>query len=266
MTYKDQFEEMGRQRPADCELCEAMCPDAVDGTLTDAERRVFDAHIAACAACARELEQAQLGAAWLGMLKGHTPEPPAQLLAKILAETTGAEAATTTNAAIPALHDAPAAIPAPVLAPALAPAPEPAPAWALSSLLRRAFGSLGLGGDGRSLQPRLAMTAAMAFFSIAMTLSMTGVRLQDMRWSDLTPSGLRRTVANASASAERGFQNMRVVYQVESRVSEMRGEGPLAERDVQYAEPQPSAPGAQNHAPERQSAPPADGKARYKPL
>lgn len=68
------------------------------------------------------------------------------------------------------------------------------------------------------------MTAAMAFFSIALTLNLTGVRLRDLRASDFTPAGISRTVADASASATRSFQNMRVVYQLESRVSELRSD------------------------------------------
>ena len=230
----------------DCELCEAMCPDAVDGTLTEAERKVFERHVAGCVACAKELEEAQRGAAWLGMLKGHTPEPPAALLAKILAETTGAETA---------------ADPLPVMVPDVLPVREPAPAWALSSVLRSVVTVFRVESWQRGMQPRLAMTAAMAFFSIALTLSMTGVRLRDVRLADFTPSALQRTAANATASAQRSFESMRVVYQVESRVSELRGEGPLADRTPTYTEPQSSTGNAQ-----RQSAKPSDGKAHYKPL
>lgn len=250
MTDWGKFEETSRTRPVECELCEAMCPDAVDGTLTDAERRVFDRHVAGCVSCAKELEEAQRGAAWLGMLKGHTPEPPAQLLAKILAETTGAESAAEA-----------AAVVVPAVLPAALPLREQAPAWALSSVLRRTVGVFRVESWQKSFHPRLAMTTAMAFFSIALTLSMTGVRLRDMRLSDFTPSALRRTAADASASAARSFQSMRVVYQVESRVSELRGEGPLADRDLQYTERAPASSPKKD-----ESKRPAEGKARYKPL
>jgi hypothetical protein len=73
-------------------------------------------------------------------------------------------------------------------------------------------------------QPRFAMTAAMAFFSIALTLNLTGVRLRDLRASNFTPSALKRTVADVDASATRMFQNNRAVYQVESRLSELRSD------------------------------------------
>jgi anti-sigma factor RsiW len=251
VTDWGKFEEKNRKRP-ECELCEAMCPDAVDGTLTETERRVFEQHVAGCVACARELEEAQRGAAWLGMLKGHTPEPPAELLARILAGTTG-ENAVPTSAASP-VHE--------VTTPVVIPVRDQVPVWALSSLLRKTAGVFRMEGGHGALQPRLAMTAAMAFFSIALTLSMTGVRLGQLRLADLSPSALRRTAADARASAERNFQNMRVVYQVESRVSELRGEGPLAEREATYPQPQSSAGTSQKG----DSSQPAEGNARYKPL
>ncbi len=50
-------------------------------------------------------------------------------------------------------------------------------------------------GEARSaqilFQPRFAMTAAMAFFSIALTMNLTGV-LRRLRASDLRPSSLKR--------------------------------------------------------------------------
>ena len=238
MANLSQFDEMNENQPIECVVCEAMCPDAVDGTLTEAERRVFDRHVAHCPNCARELEEAQRGAAWLGMLKGHTPEPPAALLAKILAETTGAEDAE----------------PMPEFVRAL-PVRAVAPAWALTSVLRKVMDVFRIETARASFQPRMAMTAAMAFVSIALTLNLTGVKLKSLRASDFTPSGIRRNVVEASASAARNFQNLRVVYQVESRVSELRGEGPLApeREDTNFTVPQ-------NNTPQQQQAAPAPHK------
>jgi anti-sigma factor RsiW len=230
---------MNENQPIECAVCEAMCPDAVDGTLTEAERRVFDRHVAYCPNCARELEEAQRGAAWLGMLKGHTPEPPAALLAKILAETTGAEERE----------------PMPEFVRAL-PVRAVAPAWALTSVLRKVVDVFRIETARRTFQPRMAMTAAMAFVSIALTLNLTGVKLKNLRASDFTPSGIRRNVVEASASAARNFQNLRVVYQVESRVSELRGEGPLAQReDTNFTLPQSNAAQPQQQPDQRQAAP-----------
>ena len=51
-----------------CAVWEAICPDAADGTLSEAEQRAFERHIAGCVRCADEYANAQRGAAWLGML------------------------------------------------------------------------------------------------------------------------------------------------------------------------------------------------------
>ncbi len=72
------------------------------------------------------------------------------------------------------------------------------------------------------LQPRLAMTAAMAFFSIALTLNLTGVRLTDLRASDLKPSSIMRSASQAKASVVRYTDNLRVVYELESRVRDLQ--------------------------------------------
>ncbi len=236
---------MDENKPIECAVCEAMCPDAVDGTLTEVERRVFERHVLYCPNCARELQEARRGAAWLGMLKGHTPEPPAALLARILAETTGTEETEAIENAVPEFVP-----PVPVR--------EPVPAWALTSVLRKVVDVFRIETKRATFQPRMAMTAAMAFVSIALTLNLTGVRLKNLRASDFTPSGLRRNVVEASASAARNFQNMRVVYQVESRVSELRGEGPLAQREDTNYTVQPS--GTTQQQPEQQAAPPAHKK------
>jgi hypothetical protein len=71
-------------------------------------------------------------------------------------------------------------------------------------------------------QPRLAMTAAMAFLSIALTLDLTGVRLQDLRASDLRPSSIRRDFYSANAHVVQYYEGLRVVYELESRVHDLQ--------------------------------------------
>jgi hypothetical protein len=70
------------------------------------------------------------------------------------------------------------------------------------------------------------MTAAMAFFSIALTLSMTGVRFSAIRLSDLRPAALRseveKRIMTASTPLVRYYDHLRFVYEVESRMRELR--------------------------------------------
>jgi hypothetical protein len=214
------FDDLEDLPPA-CAVCETMLPDAVDGLLTASEQRAFDVHLASCKECARELAEAQRGAAWLSMLKSQAPAPPETLLAKILAETTGAREPDATAAAISAPQwDLPAA--AVQSAPARPSSRRWPEAWAaLRNQLRDNFS---IENARITFQPRIAMTAAMAFFSIALTLNLTGVRLRDLRPANFAPSAIRRTVADLDASAIRTFQNNRAVYQVESRLSELRSD------------------------------------------
>ncbi len=213
MALPNQFDKFDR-RPSACFVCEAMLPEAVDGTLSETEQRAFDKHVAGCIECSNELAEAQRGAAWLGMLKSQAPEPPARLLASILAQTSGS----------PAVAYQPA--PAPVYSWGPLPQPLPAPRQPFRwSYVRRQFADVFSIENARAtFQPRLAMTAAMAFFSIALTLNLTGIRLSNLRASSFTPSALQRTAADAGASATRMFQNNRAVYQVESRLSELRND------------------------------------------
>jgi hypothetical protein len=237
-----QFDEI-HDTSSECAVWESMCPDAVDGTLSAAEKSAFDAHISGCVQCAEELSQAHRGAAWLAMLKGHAPEPPAGLMQRILAETS---AAASVVAAEPVVAPAPAFVPAtpdniwtrprvPVQQPGL---------WA------RTLDIFRVEGASAGFHPRFAMTAAMAFFSVALSLNLLGVRLQDVHsLASLRPGNITRTVADTTASAERNFQNMRVVYQLESRVSELRNDQLPGERDT-------NQPPADRRQPDRPSPAP----------
>ncbi len=85
----------------------------------------------------------------------------------------------------------------------------------------------GLAFAGRQVaQPRLLMTAAMAFFSITLTLNMAGVRLSTIHLADLKPAALSTNLNKqyhmASARVVRYYDNLRFVYEMEAQVKEMR--------------------------------------------
>lgn len=203
-----------------CARCEAMLADALDGTLSATDQAAFDLHMAACASCAGMLAGAQRGLAWMNMLKSAQPEPPATLLDLIFSQTTGAETSRkTAKDASPAIvlggNDRLRIPNTPLDRPAL----QPAAAFSTNVLPFRSRFMHGLRSIGHTmLQPRLAMTAAMAFFSIALTMNLTGVRLSDLRASDFKPSSIMRTCYDAKARVVRYSDNLRVVYELESRV------------------------------------------------
>jgi hypothetical protein len=168
---------------------------------------------------------AQRGASWMEMLKYPRPEPPATLLERIIAETSGKDAALANPPIVLGSTDR-LRTPNPLIGqPALAPSLAGQPVFASTNVipfrtrLTQGFRSLGQ----TMLQPRLAMTAAMAFFSIALTLNLTGVRLTDLRPSDLKPSSIVRSVSLAKARVVRYSDNLRVVYELQTRVRDLQG-------------------------------------------
>ena len=198
-----------------CTGWEALLPDAAEDLLGEAEADALALHIAGCPACEAELAAARRGAAWLSLLKGHTPEPSHDLVSGILARTTGAPTLAEVVAA--ELLPVPVAVwSAPTMGtPGAGFAGEPGP---VRRWMARWFG---LDSHGvPALQPRLAMTAAMAFLSICLTLNMLGVSVAQLQAEDLRAISLQRTVAGKGASVLRSVQGIRVVYRVESRVND----------------------------------------------
>ena len=200
---------------AGCADWGALLPEAAEDLLGDVEAQALALHLAACPSCEAELAEARRGAAWLSLLKEQTPEPSRDLVAGILARTSGAPTLAETVAAellpVPvAVWSAPAGQ---SLGAPWGDDPGPVRQW-----LARWFGL-----DNHwvpALQPRLTMTAAMAFFSICLTLNILGISVSELHAQDLHAMGLQRTMAGKGASMLRSLQEIRVVYRVESRVND----------------------------------------------
>jgi hypothetical protein len=217
---------------AACGQWETLLAEALDGLLKPADEATFAAHMAACPACAALYEEARKGREWLEFLSPE-PEAPAGLLEKILAHTGPGRAADGgwTGRALPVpagTAEVPAFVP---------------PVWQQPGFFARLR---------YSVQPRLLMTAAMAFFSIALTLNMAGVRLTSIRLTgvrlaDLRPQAVRsymeRQLTMASVPIVRYYDHLRFMYEVESRVRELRYEGEGEGKDEQRKETQPVTPG-----------------------
>ncbi len=182
-----------------CGLWETLLADALDGLLKPEDEATFGAHMAICAACTALFEEARKGREWLEFLSPE-PEVPEGLLDRILAATGPGQAAG--YGLVPASAGNVVAMP---------------PAWQ-----RPGF----MGRIRRFAEPRLMMTAAMAFFSIALTLNLTGVHVTSLRLSDLRPTSIRsfmqRRITMASTPIIRYYDHLRFVYEVESRVREFR--------------------------------------------
>jgi hypothetical protein len=213
--FNQDLSQFGSAKPANtggsqhCAECENMLADALDGTLTAAEQAEFDLHMAGCPTCSQMLADARRGAAWLELLRTPRPEPPAALLERILSQTAGnVSEANKLSILHPTQHGSLAASGGLPLRTATI---LPFRSRVAAKLHVRAIGQI-------MFQPRLAMTAAMAFFSIGLTLNLTGVRLNQLRASDLKPSSVKRTFYQANAHVVRYVDNLRAVYELESRV------------------------------------------------
>lgn len=249
------FNQFGSAKPPQsgdaqhCAQCEAMLADALDGTLSAADQATFDLHMVACENCSTMLADAKRGAAWMEMLKSPRPEPPTALLERILAETCGAPALESSETQAHSTHPN-TLLGHPMLLPSSGPILQSGTVFGSSKVLpfrTRVASAFHLRSLGQTLlQPRLAMTAAMAFFSIALTLNLTGVRLSDIHASDLKPSSIMRSAYQAKARVVRYSDNLRVVYELESRV-----------RDLQRS--------TDSDSPSNTSAPPATTNSDQKP-
>jgi hypothetical protein len=153
MSERNPFQQ-NQKGPLQCEEWEALLVDALDGTLRAEDTAVFTAHGKDCPMCAEMLARAKQGQEWMKFLQ-EEPQVPADLVARILDRTSGAS--------LPQL--------------AIAGAAQTVPQPMAHFTTRRTF-----------RDARMLMTAAMAFFSIALTLNLIGVRLDTLRMADLKPS------------------------------------------------------------------------------
>jgi hypothetical protein len=195
-----------------CSDFDLLLTDALDGVLTGASLSRFQVHGQTCSLCGPLLVEVDAGRKWL---KDLAPvEPPFGLVENILVSTSGIATSrlranvSATPPRVSWLERVQAWISGNVLG-----AMEPI--WATVK------------------QPRFAMSFGMAFFSLSVALSVAGVKPTDLRQVSLRPAALRHTYYSTQARVVRYYENIRLVYEVESRVREFK-------RDVRPAEPGPA--------------------------
>ena len=261
-----------------CAQCEAMLTDATDGTLSAADQAAFDRHIETCDVCSQMLAEAQRGAALLSMLKRYRPEPATSLLDRILAQTSGAAGVAESHGSTQAAGSALSIVSGANAGGLQAAFDSATGVGALASPISGGLGSsVAFNGPGKvlpfssrlskgfnlksighaMLQPRLAMTAAMAFFSVALTLNLTGVRLNELRANDLKPANLKRSIYEGGAHVVRYYDNLRVVYELESRVHDMQraSDSDTPASAEPKTTPDSAAPGGDSTDKQKQSRP-----------
>jgi hypothetical protein len=181
-----------------CNEFDLLLSDALDGVLSGPGLDRFHAHSQVCKVCGPLLAEAEAGRNWL---KGLTEvEPPASLITNILASTTGVD---TQRLRVTARS------------------PQPRVSWwehvqaVLSESLFEPIWAM-------VRQPRFAMSFGMAFFALSVGLTVAGVKPTDLRQISLRPSAIRHTYYATQAKVVHYYENVRIVYEVESRVREIK--------------------------------------------
>src|SRR5205814_952590 len=178
-----------------CAEFDALLSQAIDGTLAGERLEAFEIHSRDCQLCGPLLQEAEAGRGWLKSLE--EVEPPSELVTNILLRTTGIDTArlrtrgqrVTTN-------------------------------W--SDRVRGWVDSIVSPVVAVARQPRFAMSFGMAFFTLSVTMSLAGVRPGDLRHIDLRPSAIRRTYYETSGRVVKYYENIRFVYEIESRVRQFK--------------------------------------------
>jgi len=210
----------GTKHGVECAEFEALLSEALDLDLMDKDgklssarkdRESFEAHRRVCPVCGPLFADVQAGQQWLRALALEPVEPPAHLVHNILAATSGV-VSTRTLAATAGGQTTPFG--------------ERAREWwdsfftPLAAFVR---------------QPRFVMSFGMIFFMSSLGLSVAGVKASDVAKVDLRPAALRHAYNDAQIKIVKYYDNIRFVYEIESKVRQLK-------RASTPAEPAPEQP------------------------
>src|SRR5271170_5113666 len=200
-----------------CHDFDTLLSDALDGVLTGAQLDTFHAHARTCSACGPLLADVTAGRNWLKDLT--EVAPPVSLVNNILASTTGVDTQRL-RLNLPASQPGVSWL-------------QRVQAWA-SEALQPIWGTV--------RQPRFAMSFGMAFFSLSVALSVLGVKPADLRSISLRPSAVRHAYYNTQARVVRYYENVRIVYEMESRLREFKRTVAPAQRPAGESAPEKKDP------------------------
>lgn len=166
------------------------------GGLASSQKDSFDAHRRVCGVCGPLFEEVQAGQQWLRSLE--MVEPPANLVHNILVSTTG------------------------VLSTRPAVATRDGRTTPFGERMRERWDSFFTPLAAFVKQPRFAMSFGMIFFSFSLALSAAGVKASDVARVDLRPTALRHAYIDAEIKVVKYYDNIRFVYEIESKLRELK--------------------------------------------
>ncbi len=185
-----------------CAAFESILADYIDGTLSNAERAAVEQHAAVCSGCGEFLAEAIAGSNFLR--EAEKVDAPAELITRIAY---------------------------------LAPAERYREPFEKQGLFSRAVSAW----LRPILQPRLAMGMAMTILSFAMLERCTGIQVQRIQASDLSPlrvwSGVEGKALRVKDQVAKYYDNLRVVYEIETHIRDLQEQQDANDRVPSRAAP-----------------------------
>ena len=175
-----------------CAEFEIVLSDYVNGSVTVNQRRAIEAHADHCAACRELLRDVFHAVTFLERAEEVTP--PAELITHLV------------------YH---------------------APKGRMRNESRGGFSRLLVRWLQPVLQPRMVMSMAMTILSFAMLGKCTGMRLQEIKAADLNPAIIWNNLEDKTFRTwdrtVKYYDNLRLVYEMETRLKEMRDQQDTAQ-------------------------------------
>ena len=185
----------GRGPQFECTEFESLLTDALEGQLSGARKESFEVHRRTCAVCGPMFGEVKAGRQWLRSLE--QVEPPVHLVHNILVATSGV----VSTRRVPSAAER--AIP-------------------FGERVREWWDSWLAPVTAFARQPRFVMSFGMIFFSFSLALSAAGFKASDLAKIDLRPAALRHTYNEAQIRVVKYYDNIRFVYEIESKVRELK--------------------------------------------
>jgi hypothetical protein len=196
----------------ECSEFEALLSSVIDGDALDgdgglsaARKESFETHRRGCAVCGPLFADVRAGREWLRALELEPVEPPAHLVHNILAATSGVG-----STRLQTVRGDGRTTP-------------------VGERLRERWDSFFAPVAAFVRQPRFVMSFGMIFFVFSLILSTAGFKAADVAKISLRPSALRHAYNDAQIKVVKYYDNIRFVYEIESKVRELRRTNPPAE-------------------------------------
>jgi len=194
----------GRVPQMECAEFEALLGSLIDaegldsdGQLSPARKQSFEAHRRACAVCGPLFADVQAGQQWLRSLE--PVEPPVHLVHNILVATSGVVSRRSSSLAAAGGGTTP-----------------------LRERLRERWASFFAPVTAFVRQPRFVMSFGMIFFSFSLALNAAGVKPKDVAKVSLRPASIRHAYNDAQIKVVQYYDNIRFVYEIESKLRQLK--------------------------------------------